>query len=90
MKDLLKVIGNDFSFFIVNGKTYNISDFTSQKQETDMVRYVYHGTGLKFKENILKKGIRPMPENSQWGIQQDGLVFLTSDLSTAIAYAINF
>ena len=90
LKDLLKVIGNDFSFFIVNGKSYNISDFTSQKQETDMVRYVYHGTGLKFKENILKKGIRPMPENSQWGIQHDGLVFLTSDLSTAIAYALNF
>lgn len=67
----------------LNGMPQKKSDL----QNIPIANPLYHGTSIKFAYEILTKGLKSVPENSTFSVQNKGYVFLTSDFTIAKDYA---
>lgn len=95
LKQLLKTgITNQFEYILFNDKAYTLEELkkgefdNKTRENTNIAPTLFHGTTSEFLYSIITKGIRRVAENSYFkGIDNEGLVFLTSVFETAKNYA---
>jgi len=65
-----------------------IDDWEEDIKYTKLPKYIYHGTSIKYLEDILKRGIQPSAEKSNYdGIRHKSRIFFASDKVNTMFHA---
>ena len=79
-----------FNVIKVNGRVINNTDVNDKPHTIQLVNPLYHGTTEGQLFGIFTKGLRKLQEYSQYRVNNEGFVFLTSVYGIAKTYASDY